>query len=200
MDRRNHAETPRHSTPLKLSHVQSRSFCTWEPVHWKPTFQEEPRNRGENPESVHGVRLSNVQHPCDQPEKNPAAPIIGLGDVAAGGVGAEPAPLFAETCTVEPVQDPGVNTPGEGDGGNILNRVVVVPSFVVALAEGVGHPLGVVLGVDGRDRFDEERLNTRVVQVIGVHLVGELEEYTHQCRLGVDHVSLIFGDTTIAAW
>ena len=54
MDRRNHAETPRHSTPLKLSHVQSRSFCTWEPVHWKPTFQEEPRNRGENPESVHG--------------------------------------------------------------------------------------------------------------------------------------------------
>ena len=54
MDRRNHAETPRHSTPLKLSHVQSRSFCTWEPVHWKPTFQEEPRNRGEKPESVHG--------------------------------------------------------------------------------------------------------------------------------------------------
>ena len=54
MDRRNHAETPRRSTPLKLSYVQSRSFCTWEPVHWKPTFQEEPRNRGENPESVHG--------------------------------------------------------------------------------------------------------------------------------------------------
>ena len=54
IDRRNHAETPRHSTPLKLSHVQSRSFCTWEPVHWKPTFQEEPRNRGKNPESVHG--------------------------------------------------------------------------------------------------------------------------------------------------
>ena len=54
MDRRNHAETPRRSTPLKLSHVQSRSFCTWEPVRWKPTFQEEPRNRGENPESVHG--------------------------------------------------------------------------------------------------------------------------------------------------
>ena len=52
----------------------------------------------------------------------------------------------------EPVQDPGVNTPGEGDGGNSLNRVVVVPSFVVALTEGVGHPLGVVLGVDGRDR------------------------------------------------
>ena len=100
-----------------------------------------------------GVRLSNVQHPCDRPEKNPAAPIIGLGgDVAAGGVGAEPAPLFTETCTVEPVQDPGVNTPGEGDGGNSLNRVVVVPSFVVALTEGVGHPLGVVLGVDGRDR------------------------------------------------
>ena len=46
-----------------------------------------------------GVRLSNVQHPCDRPQKNPAAPIIGLGgDVAAGGMGAEPAPLFAETC------------------------------------------------------------------------------------------------------
>ena len=47
-----------------------------------------------------GVRLSNVQHPCDRPEKNLAAPIIGLGgDVAAGEVGAELAPLFAETCT-----------------------------------------------------------------------------------------------------
>ena len=89
------------------------------------------------------MRLSNVQHPCDRLQKNPAAPIIGLcGDVAAGGMGAEPAPLFAETCTVEPVQYPGVNTPGEGDGGNSLNRVVVVPFFVVALTEGVGHPLG----------------------------------------------------------
>ena len=45
------------------------------------------------------MRLSNVQHPCDRPEKNPTAPIIGLGDdVAAGGMGAEPVHLFAETC------------------------------------------------------------------------------------------------------
>ena len=53
-DPRNHAETPWRSTPLRSSHVQSGPLCTWEPVHWKPTFQEEPRNRGENPESVHG--------------------------------------------------------------------------------------------------------------------------------------------------
>ena len=32
-DRRNHAETPRRSTPLKSSHVQSGPLCTWEPVH-----------------------------------------------------------------------------------------------------------------------------------------------------------------------
>ena len=29
-DRRNHAETPRRSTPLKSSHVQSGPLCTWE--------------------------------------------------------------------------------------------------------------------------------------------------------------------------
>ena len=31
-DRRNHAETPRRSTPLKSSHVQRGPLCTWEPA------------------------------------------------------------------------------------------------------------------------------------------------------------------------
>ena len=37
-DRRNHAETPRCSTPLESSHVQRGPLCTWESVLWKPTF------------------------------------------------------------------------------------------------------------------------------------------------------------------
>ena len=31
-----------------------RALCTWEPAHWKPTFQKEPRNHEENPQSARG--------------------------------------------------------------------------------------------------------------------------------------------------
>ena len=37
-DPRNHAGTPRRSTPVKLSHVQSGPLCTWESVNKKMTI------------------------------------------------------------------------------------------------------------------------------------------------------------------
>ena len=100
IDRRNHAETPRHSTPLKLSHVQNRSFCTWEPAHWKPTFQEEPRNRGENSESVHGgapVQCATPLRPArEEPDR---AHHRARRRCRRGRGGCGSCPLFAETCT-----------------------------------------------------------------------------------------------------
>ena len=40
---RNHAETPRRSTPVKLSHVQTDLLCTWESADARSTIRE---NRG----------------------------------------------------------------------------------------------------------------------------------------------------------
>ena len=42
-DPRNHAETPRRSTPVKLSHVQTDLLCTWESADARSTIRE---NRG----------------------------------------------------------------------------------------------------------------------------------------------------------
>ena len=60
---RNHAETPRRSTLLKCSHVQSGSLCTWEsitvtsPIHENRGIARKTRNQAA------GAPLSNVQHP-----------------------------------------------------------------------------------------------------------------------------------------
>ena len=41
-DPRNHAETPRRSTPVKSSHVQNDPLCTWESATRKPTIRKNP--------------------------------------------------------------------------------------------------------------------------------------------------------------
>ena len=71
---RNHAETPRRSTLLKCSHVQSGPFCTWEsitvtsPIHENRGIARKTRNQAV------GAPLSNVQHSPKRPERCPHRP------------------------------------------------------------------------------------------------------------------------------
>ena len=69
-DPRNHAETPRRSTPLKSSHAQTGALCTWDSTNERSTIR---KNRGIMRETRgRPVRapLSDVQYP-HYPERSP---------------------------------------------------------------------------------------------------------------------------------
>ena len=72
-DPRNHAETPRRSTPVRSSHVQTGALCTWESTNERLTIR---KNRGIMRKTRgQPVRapLSDVQYPY-YPREEPAPP------------------------------------------------------------------------------------------------------------------------------
>ena len=76
-DPRNHAETPRRSTLVKSSHVQSDPLCTWESTIRKPTIRKNPGIMRKTRNCSTRAPPPNVQlHPNDprrpaQPENGP---------------------------------------------------------------------------------------------------------------------------------
>ena len=72
-DPRNHAETPRRSTPVRSSHVQTGALCTWESANERLTIR---KNRGITRKTrgqLVKAPLSDVQYP-HYPREEPAPP------------------------------------------------------------------------------------------------------------------------------
>ena len=70
-DPRNHAETPRRSTPVRSSHVQTGALCTWESANERLTIR---KNRGITRKTrgqLVKAPLSDVQYP-HYPREEPA--------------------------------------------------------------------------------------------------------------------------------
>ena len=74
-DPRDYAETPRCSTALKSSHVQTGPLCTWERITVTSTIRTNPRITRKTRRRPARVRLSHVQYPRNRPENNPARPM-----------------------------------------------------------------------------------------------------------------------------